>query len=51
MIGDDGMMRLWDVRLGQAMAVIRAHDDAIAQAEITPDEERMVTAARDGASV
>ena len=46
--GDDGMMRLWDVSSGQGMAVIRAHDDAIVQGEITPDERQMVTAARDG---
>jgi WD40 repeat protein/uncharacterized protein YecT (DUF1311 family) len=46
--GDDGVARLWDVDRGVAMAAIRGHDEAIVQAELTPDQERLVTAARDG---
>jgi hypothetical protein len=46
--GDDGVARLWDVNRGAEIAAVRGHDEAIVQAELTPDQTRLVTAARDG---
>ena len=46
--GDDGAARLWDVNDGALIAVIRGHNDSIVQAELTPDDTRLVTAGRDG---
>ncbi|MBD3883177.1 caspase family protein [Phormidium tenue FACHB-886] len=46
-IGDDLIVRLWDVRSGQLLQTLRGHEAMVQQARFSPDGQFVITASRD----
>lgn len=46
---DDGPVRLWDLRTGECVRMLKGHSQSISSADLTPDGRFAVSSASDGA--
>ena len=47
--GTDGVVRLWDLRMGRAVAECVGHSGVVAKVAWSPDDRQLATVASDGA--
>ena len=47
-VGSDGLLKVWDIKIGEALGTVDAHEDKIWAVTYSEETQEIITAGRDG---